>query len=213
MSAAERTHEITQSYADWAARLDDYMGFDPPIANWFHFATWGTWTVGHVIRSSMGTPMAEALARGQERIYENVTHEAQRFVDGHLPVDGIGETVVSSGFICYRMALNSGVTREDAADLMARGTTHIVAYEQELINDDIKEAFDSAGYYTPEMITKMLSVTFPLETLMLGEDVKGYPGTAATDWRELNQRLRWTQACCLAYQEDESLHSSPYADA
>jgi hypothetical protein len=180
--------EITRRYATEAAKLDT-----GPYANWFHFATWGTHTIGKIIASAPDSEMAKALWRAEKRIYRSVRAERP------FPVE--------VGFEFYELARENP---DSFGELVYYGTTTIAGHEQHLIDDDLREAFAAAPLSATEL-TSLLTVEFPAETLKLSEDVPGYPGTAATDWRNYDERMRWITAVIAAKQGDPTLHANYHA--
>jgi hypothetical protein len=179
--------EITRRYAAAAAATDT-----GPHANWFHFATWGTHAIARIIRTTRGTITSEALTRAEQRIYDSVVVERP--------------PAVREGFNWYRLA------REDptnAKRFVCLGTQAIARYEQRLIDEDIGRAFDAMPF-SPELLTSMLTVEFPGETLHIGHDVSGFPGTAVTDWRVYEQRMGWILPVIVTRQEDPTLYRANY---
>lgn len=178
--------QITQFYAMCARNTDT-----GEFANWYHFATWGTNTINKLIESAGKSPMAQALERAEKRIYRDVC----------MPMVKKPEAV-THGFNCYKLAREKP---DEAESLIFTGTLAIAQHEQRLIDGDLAEAFASVSCYSPQLLTQMLSVGFPTETLYLAQDVPGHPGTAATDWRDYHQRMRWITACIEARQGDPTL--------
>lgn len=188
------THQITRFYAMCARNTDT-----ADLANWYHFATWGTYTIGKLIESAQGSPMAQALERAEKRIFHDVCQPMVK-----------KPQAVTHGFDCYRLAREKP---EEAESLIFTGTLAIAQHEQRLINGDLADAFKAVECFSAQTLTQLLSVEFPTERLYLAADVPGHPGTAATDWRDYHQRMRWITACISARQGDPTLrqHGSYHA--
>ena len=82
--------------------------------------------------------------------------------------------------------------------------------EQALVNPEITEALGDHW----ELATKeWINVRLPHKTLWVSERVPGTVGplgSPATDWRQLDQRLRWTKGVVMRYRFDPALKAPPY---
>lgn len=81
-----RTHRITFTYSQLAGALNRMLFAEPhgvTNANWFHFATWGTYTLGPNIRDDAAPQRLDSLPSAvRKRILPTIIHS--RAAGGHL---------------------------------------------------------------------------------------------------------------------------------
>ena len=174
-----QSHAVTLKYLSAAHELDKYLG-RPGYANWFHYATWGTFNVGEFIRMGPDTPMADALVRGETLIFDSAMAGLAQFVLGG-PVK-TGERQVDRAFEYY------------ADQRYLSATITLMRHEQAIVQEPLEEAFKSLLPFTPEALTNYMKINLPNRVLAVSEDVPGFPNTAVKNWLDYDQRVAWMTA-------------------
>lgn len=191
------SHAVTLKYQSAARELDKYLGH-PGYANWFHYATWGTFNVGQFIRMEPDGPMGDALVKGEQLIFDSAMEGLAQFVLGG-PVQ-TEEPEVNKAFEHY------------AEGRWLRATITLMRHEQAIVQEYLEKAFAALLPFSPEVLTKYMVINFPHRVLSVVEDVPNFPHTAVTNWLDYDQRARWMAAQEAADLDCEAIiKGSPYA--
>ena len=186
-----RSHRITLTYNRLGQQWDEVTFFD--------FATWGTHTVGRVIRGDLPRTVfqwlepvqdqvANHLAEAQLSMFEYVGHEGvDEYRYGRPPID------IDKSVVIEQERVTKGIT--DAIHALV---------DHWGIDRDM-----GAMFFTKTM----LGTELPNETLLPCERIKGttgFEGAPVTDYRDMTQRVRWINGMIKTHMDDLSLKTPVY---
>jgi hypothetical protein len=191
--SAPHGRAVTDAYSERAALLNDHLcsASRRTIANWFHFAAWGTYNVNWM--AEVADPQTrEVLYEAQQLMFNDVEPAFQRFMNYKSPERG----EVGDAFRLYD-AVRSDPYSPEQVTLMRLANMILATHEQMVIDAHLHRAFDDID---PQLADLMRLV------LPDGEQL-----TPPQPWQEFRVRMPWINAVMHDYISDERLLENPYA--
>ena len=187
--------ELTDAYAERGRILNEHLCVvsERTIANWFHFAAWGTYNVNWMAEIA-DDDSRMVLYDAQQLMFNDVEPALQRFIEHKAPLPG----EVGDAFRLYDM-VRSDPYDPGASVKIRLGNMVLANHEQMVIDGHLHQVFDALD----GGIATLMRMVLP----------DGEQLVPPQPWQEFSVRMPWINGVMHDYLFHPALQQNPYEAA